>query len=1216
MLNGNQTIIKGKSGCSKVFPRHIARQAWPRGVLLMSLFFGLASMICGPRYAEGACAWENKIAVLDPLKQDDLVAFNAALTTGSVLDYCKVREKLLSLTYEEFQDLISCTDKNNSLKTLHNLLERTLPSPEDIYLLKEEIFINNVPFLGDSPFYSKVLSGALVTDLKPQAEQVYVNNLKLTYQKNDLTKKGDDLWLGPRTLKQETVAGFCASQDQPEMFSWIADQRVKSASQSWSWQLKDDYRHDYFSAIRQYMKHYEEPTLQPVIYKNAVITRNAYRFFCLYLPNAKELWSIGPDNGGQEFYHTFRHPHHNSYGDDFLFCNGIVFSELNGKLVAVDLTDICRPSLKWTRELGEYTLCTKPALIGNKLICGLVNARGEVWFCGFDAQTGILAWSRYIGLSSFLAPACTLMAVTTADAVVIGTNHGVLACLIPDSGEIVWLKKYTPRRYSSVDYWWKGYYKDVFWETGSLPYDTQFLEQADNGLIYYKPRESDYLYTINAGNGETVQKLYVDPSFLSVLGVYDSKVAFLRKTVSPLVVDQVVIADLRTGAELSTVIIPGGKLKGVLYPKASQVIFKVDEILYTLDFADTRMPLRKIPLHEPGWLLGASEQAAIIGENRIVKCLKFNIQTGPKNTLVQDQIAGYLKNRERVKNEFRQIDKTCKVNGQISRLLEEIRQAGLSVNDVFSTVQNNLGRMRESACQGFLEGLNNIYGRSVITYRDIQMTLNSFLNGSGLMPHTLYQKPSVSKPNILSAAKKEYQFHTGNTVLLAVNVIRGADPANFFILLNNGQIVCVGEKGDIRWEKKIFFGPIWQSDMEEDKDWHLYSDDIEVYLYDNTLIINDRVNIIAVDVNTGAYIWSMTNKREVLNDASQFPSGLSTWSYAARLYFIKHIMIRIQFIQDVLIVSHGDMLYALDPRTGYCQASCRSGIPCVMDMRTADERLYVVSDISKAQIKVFNKNLEEIGGFSSTSIGENKNFWPQLVLLPHYVLLHLRPKVYIFDKKNGRLMYTLDIGDLKRYYIEPHNDGFIVIAPFLKTYGYRVKNGIPEKEWEYPLEPQDQRLIWDLPSLRSAYYLMAKDCLLNFIRKGDDYWVVALDWSTGKRLWQTKLAGIQGRFYNLSGSIQSQGRLQFVMTCVYTNENYTSDLNLASRLSKGAGVYSVDVDSTLFSLDIAKGILLQAQRLPSSGLIGFPREDVIQTQDFYQYNLYRTSIKCVGKKEQ
>ncbi len=141
-----------------------------------------------------------------------------------------------------------------------------------------------------------------------------------------------------------------------------------------------------------------------------------------------------------------------------------------------------------------------------------------------------------------------------------------------------------------------------------------------------------------------------------------------------------------------------------------------------------------------------------------------------------------------------------------------------------------------------------------------------------------------------------------------------------------------------------------------------------------------------------------------------------------------------------------------------------------------------------------------------------------------------------------------------------------------------------------------------------------KDRILNFVRKKDDYYVLALDLFNGKALWQTKLDGIQGRFFNLSNSVQIRGALQFIMTCVHTEENYKSDLDLASRLNANSGTLAVDIDSTLFRMDLNDGKLIQSQKLPSNGIFEFPGEDIVQTRDYVLYNVYRKSIQCVVKE--
>jgi len=1182
--------------------------------IILSILFLIVSTLCPPASAGPSERWDHKIAELDFLKPQDRLACNEMLTQGSILSYCKTQEKLLPLAYEELQTLVSETQNQPSLERLNELLQHSIPKPETLYYLPESFYVDNTPLLKDAPFYSQVLAGADITAMVAHAEQIYVDNLKLSYGKNNLRQAADDLWQAdpasawPVKVKLELAVGL--NQLPPPAAGEQGPVRY-TANKNWSWLWPDDQRHDYFISARQVMKHYPESHLQPQIYRNTVLVRNAYKVFCLALGSGELLWSLGPENNGQEHTHTFRHPHQNTYGNDFLLAEGVVFSELNNRLTAIDVTNITQPVIQWTRGLGEYTLCAKPVLAGDNLVCGLVNARGEVWFCGFNRKTGERLWDRYLGSSAFLGPACSLAGLR-ADRVIIATNHGVLVCLDQSNGRIIWLKKYIPHRYSLGNYWWKGYYKDTYLETGSLPYDTQFLLPAENGLLYYKPRESDYFYCLNASSGETVQKFYVDPSLFYVLGAYGGKAAFLQQGDFPLGDQRLIVANLLTGEQLYTASVPRGNLMGVLTTGAGQIAFKIDADLYCLDLVAQDLSVSTIPLAQPGWLLAISAQAAVIGQDRMLTSLGFDNTIKHKQVSDSAEVQEYLDQRRRISQALEELASELKPAGQAKRLLEEMRRVRLAEDKILAAMQKNLDFLSQPVGQAFLEGLNEIYGQVVVTYQDVQMTLNGFLNGAGLLSKTKNTDPPAKSAVRLG---KDYKINTGNTVLLAVNIIKGDQPADFYILLNSGQIVCVGEKGDIRWEKKIFFGSLWQSDAEFDKDWHLYSDDFKIYLYENTLIINDQVNLIAVDVHSGKYLWSMTNDRATLNHPSQLPALDTVWSYEARLFFMRQIMIRTQFLNDRLIVSHRGKLYALDPRTGYAQATVESGLACVMDMLAADGKLYIASHIPHATIKVFDSNLSQLGDFSAPEVGENENAWPQLITLPHYLLLHIKPQLLIFNKTDGRLVHTQELENYSRYYIEPHDDGFIVIAPFLNTSGWRIKNDLPEKEWIHEFEPADQRVVWDLPCLRSGYYLMAQDSILNFARRQDDYWLVALDLNTGALRWETKLEQIHGRFHNLSGSVQSGGKFKFILTCLYTAEDYTTDMDVMEKLLPGIGLYAADLDSVLFCVDTINGKLLQAQRLPSVRLIGFPREDVTQTQNYYQYNEYRTAIRCVAKNK-
>ncbi|MEI6631313.1 MAG: hypothetical protein WCL25_01705 [bacterium] len=76
--------------------------------------------------------------------------------------------------------------------------------------------------------------------------------------------------------------------------------------------------------------------------------RNNYRLFCIDASSGEELWSF-KDRGsnGQEFYQTFKHISHGSYGYQFTVENDILFTELDRKIIAVRLSELYAPQLLW-----------------------------------------------------------------------------------------------------------------------------------------------------------------------------------------------------------------------------------------------------------------------------------------------------------------------------------------------------------------------------------------------------------------------------------------------------------------------------------------------------------------------------------------------------------------------------------------------------------------------------------------------------------------------------------------------------------------------------------------------------------------------------------------------------------------------------------------------------------------------------------------------------
>ncbi len=528
-------------------------------------------------YCEAAVEERNKIASLD-FSEASFITLNKSLSQGNLLDYFKVREKLILLSYDDLAAVKERVKENGSLPELSNLLDVILDKMErkESYLLEEDMFINNTPVLQDFPFYEGSVQDYNITALRPYAEHLYFNNLRLKYVKNDLVKKAELLWANRGKIERDNHSerGSTGTKFQIQPFDGISERAV----QTWSYILSDDNLSDYLISSRQWVKEYEESSLYPVVSGSALIMRNASTIFCIDPLSGKEIWFFkDPRDSGRSLYHTFRRPHINMHGYQLLLADNTIFTELGEKLVALTLKEFYSPRLLWERDLGEYAVCTKPVRNDNRLIVGLINARGELWVSAFNCKDGELQWSTYIGTCSFLSPPCQLSLIKDGQ-LFLGTNHGVLVSLRLNDGKLIWLREYKPTSYSLFDYW-----ELHFSEKNLITYDTQFLE-AEGQKIYYKPRESEYLYILDSEEGRLQEAILVDTDSYRILKIEGGRGIFLAGTDKTDKNAEVKIIDLSSGEQIYTKSIKGGALKGVFSPRRDEVLYKIDNILIIAPF--------------------------------------------------------------------------------------------------------------------------------------------------------------------------------------------------------------------------------------------------------------------------------------------------------------------------------------------------------------------------------------------------------------------------------------------------------------------------------------------------------------------------------------------------------------------------------------------------------------------------------------------------------
>ena len=1167
------------------------------GIFLGVVFFvSIALFVFLSKDARAGLNAKVEIMSIDLSKDKSLVILNKYLLNGDMLAYFRARQRLLSLSYEELSDLKKRVWKIRGLKEISGFLEDILGQLEKkgLYLIQESCLINNTPGLPKHPFYGDFGEDFNITELKPDAEHLYFNNLRLKYKKNNLLYFPDGRWLSANNkdiVEDKNTKSEVLQVTHPQ-FSTQKDPPICA----WSYKLREDNQIPYLFDARQWIKMYEENALNPVVYQETVLLRNEYRLFCVDLLSGEELWSFTDKHSlRQEFYQTFRHPHLNTYGYELLQVDDSIFTELGGKLVRIKLRNIYAPRLLWERSLGEFTLCTKPILSNAILIAGLINAQGELWICGFNYENGLLEWSTYIGLSSFLSIACEL-SVLENNRVFIGTNHGVLACLSSQQGNIIWLKNYTPKAHSIFDLW--GARNSI--DSGILVYDTQFLEVENKSRLYYKPRESDYVYVLDINNGATLDEILIDSDKYYILGVVQGGGVFLEKTNNALKNVSLKFVDLGSGAQRYSQKLKAGKLQGVLRPQPNELLFKIDDTVHFLNLGSKRVNYTKLKIPISGWLLDALGRFLFIGQGNTLFCLNIFREklTSTRSDLGHNE---YIDKRNKLKAD---LDSSCHLNIDDSRLrtlqkkiLDDIIMFRCPLDVIFPTIVNNLEGFRRPAWNNFFTQLAGLYPQEVVTCRDIQMLFTNFIQAAGIINDSpgKPKKETGSLINKKNSVRKQKNFRVRGEkmYLLPVKVLSGAKTPRFFLLLNRDQLLCVGESGDILWAKKVFYDPYLfiTSEIEYETDTaqgRMYVGDIEAYLYEGILIVNDHVNVIAINSQDGGYIWSMTNKTSLFEQEKQLPKdNLDSLykKYGIRKSFLKNTMLYVKIINDQLILIRGNKLYSVEPKTGYCKLVRELGIEGAISVTVANEKIYLVS-YNLDKLIVLDGELKPVGDFSLDFIAD-KQVYPELNIIKDYILMHINSTVYLINSHTGALCQKLMLEGKTKDYLDVLGDNLLIISPFKKLASYRIADGLLALNYEFDLGTIDKDIQWKYAEKKSHYYFLVGNQVILFSRRNKEYFIVSVDAQTGKAIWQEQLSGAKGVFYDLTNYYKSDGVINFIMT-TGGNESFSAEF--------------ISVDSKLYQVNLFTGKSMLQRSLPGTNFERVSRKsEIVETAECFIY---------------
>lgn len=1119
-----------------------------------------------PRISAGVSSINEHGSIQEQeVNEKDLLIIEKLILSGSKAGQMRACARLNALTYDELGALLKKIEGNGSLNELAGLIDavRSEKKAEGIYIKVEDIIINNLPLRGaESGFYAKDAKSGNMRKINTQSQQLYFDNLKLRGVKNTLVQETADLWINDRYLAQITPPGNEDKNTVDEPLSIDLKRVIPLPQPRWSVEIPDEHLNNDDLDPRWWYKRYEEPLTFPEFYNGKVIARNEYSVFCFDGVSGTIIWEYSlPSRRGNKWYQTLRPKYVNSYGSELLSDGGNIYSEIDGHIIALDVKGRYPPKLIWKKSLGEFSLCTKLIRNRGSIIGGLINDLGELWICAFGVSDGQVRWSTYIGISSIGSPVSALSG-SLGDKVLIGTNHGVLVCLDTNSGEIIWLRKYGTRKYSVFDYWYKQRYKDNFGEgAGSIGFDSQFLDLAGAGKFYYKPRESGSFYIIEGETGRLLDELSL-PGASKFIGVIKGELFSLEQ--DPKKDGQVFLraVNLSNGKKVFEKAFPAAPLRGIVRPYHGSIFFKLGNIVYCIFGSTGGYEVINLELPEDGWLLNYKDGVLLFGKDRSLSSLSIYGQSNvdPAELEQAGNIARQRKEIEQTLSLVSGQHLEIKALKDIQiKILEDIKRAGLPLDGFFSYFLKNIRMFENPSWNDFLLSLIDYYEDGIVAYNGINLKFSSFLYEARKWPEALMVAASA-RPGYEDKTASLGMFNsadeTGWRLVKAETIGIGQLP-DFFMAVKNGQLLCVNDTGAIRWSIPVY--------NQEKRRMLAYfrkiigkirSPYLRVYLCDRTVIVNDGLNVIAVNISNGEYLWSMSCASGAgLADEKDYNETRRDdlyKEYEIKWSYLKDYMPRVEFINNKMFVAKGKMVYGIDPNTGYCNTLTEIPMSGPYICRVDNGRLYIVAlDLSSFVA------LDQSGGIISNlqlDILGNEEPYPQVVVLKENMVLLLKDKLVALDLKTGKITDKLILANKMTNWIEPHNDSLLVIAPLKSVSSFKLFKGRLVASWS------DQFSKYEKP-LRSLFlnrgreyeYFYKDNSMIVFpYEQGKRFGLAGIDLDSGKKIWDKKIAGVKGAIYYISNILKIGDSLQFSVANLEETDTESKYVKFISDITKSA----------------------------------------------------------------
>jgi outer membrane protein assembly factor BamB len=198
------------------------------------------------------------------------------------------------------------------------------------------------------------------------------------------------------------------------------------------------------------------------------------------------------------------------------------------------------------------------------------------------------------------------------------------------------------------------------------------------------------------------------------------------------------------------------------------------------------------------------------------------------------------------------------------------------------------------------------------------------------------------------------------------------------------------------------------------------------------------------------------------------------------------------------------------------------------------------------------------------------------------------------DPESGRFSGEVfaDVPVLHR--IEVFEDKLLVIVPFKKITCYNLEKGALKVVWNFNVESADEAVAWIMRERKTNYYFIIDHNILLLSRRNEEFFFVNIDINTGKEVWEKKLPGIKGLFYDLSSSKKYQDKINFIIT--------TGCEGIIDQMESFPDVSSIFVNSKLCALDFLNGQVSRKDNIASfSQNRWVNKSDLVETRNRYIY---------------